>query len=392
MGRLFTVIRKEIKDNLRDRRTIMSALLFGPLFGPIMFVAIISLSLSRATGAADEALEIDILGADNAPNLIAYLQSQHTDIDYPDIAREQAIADVRSGEREVVIVIPDTFGEQWTEARPARVEIISDNSDSRAKRMERRARGMLDGYGNQVGQMRLVARGIDPSITRALSIDNIDTSTPSGRSALLLGMLSYFLIFSMLMGGMYLAIDSTAGERERGSLEPLLTLPVGRGTLLTGKLIATCFFMCCSLALALVGFAIALPLVPLQQLGMSVSFGFDDIPLAFAVIAPFALLGASLLTVVASFTKSFKEAQSYLTVAMLIPTLPLIVASVLNVRTSLPLMSVPSLSQHLMILDLIKGEALDPVLAGTSIVATLGYGVLLALVAIRLYKREGLLL
>ena len=86
--------------------------------------------------------------------------------------------------------------------------------------------------------MRLVARGVSPLALRPLNVDEVDVSTPSGRSAILLGMMSYFFIFALLMGGMYLAIDTTAGERERGSLEPLLALPVTRGQLMLGKIIA----------------------------------------------------------------------------------------------------------------------------------------------------------
>ncbi len=392
MKHLGTIFGKEIRDNFRDRRTMLSALVFGPLFGPVLFAIIISFTLKQATGAAEKPLPLAIVGAVNAPNLVNFLEQQDTEIERLELSEDESVAAVKDGEHEMILIINNTFGEDWTDGNTARVQLVLDGSDSSTSRQSRRARAMISAYANQIGAMRLLARGIDPSISRPINIDEIDTSTPSGRAALILGMLSYFLLFSMLAGGMYLAIDTTTGERERGSLEPLLTLPVKRSTLLLGKLLATCFFMIASLALALIAFSSVLRFIPLQQLGMSVGFGPQQVLLAFVVTVPFALIGASLMTVVASFAKSFKEAQSWLTFTMLVPTLPIIVAAVSNLKPSLQWMAVPSLSQHLLILDLVKGEALRADFIAVSVGSSLLVGGILALIAIHFYKRESLLM
>ncbi|MEM9171702.1 MAG: ABC transporter permease [Pseudomonadota bacterium] len=390
--KLFTIIAKEIRDNFRDRRTMMSALIFGPLFGPILFAVIITATLNKATGDATKPLPLAIVGADNAPNLVAYLEQQDTEIERLTLDAEKAVEAVKQGEEEMVLIIPASFAEDWVEAHTARVQLVLDNSESSASRQARRARGMVSGYARQIGAMRLVARGIDPSIGRPILIDEIDTSTPSSRAALLLGMLSYFLLFAMLAGGMYLAIDSTAGERERGSLEPLLTLPVKRSTLLLGKLAATCFFMAASLAIALTAFTVVLRFIPLQQLGMSVDFGPLDAVAGFFMILPFALIGAALMTLVASFTKSFKEAQSYTTFVMLVPTLPIMAAAVMNMKPALHWMAVPSLSQHFLLLDLVKGEPIQPLFVVVSVITSIVIGIILSALAIHFYKRENLLM
>ncbi|MEL7022552.1 MAG: ABC transporter permease [Pseudomonadota bacterium] len=387
-----TVVLKEIKDNFRDRRTMMSALIFGPLFGPIVFAAVISLTLKQATTAAEEPLPVAVVGAEHAPNLVTFLEQQDTELERLDLDPDSAVAAVRSGEEELVLIIDSAFGDSWSVAETARVSLVLDNSDNSTSRYARRARAMIGAYSSQIGAMRLLARGIDPTLANAIRIDEIDTSTPSTRAALLLGMLSYFLLFSMLAGGMYLAIDATAGERERGSLEPLLTLPVSRSTLLLGKLTATVFFMCTSLVIALIALSLVLGRIPLQELGMSVQFGPKEVVTAFLVMAPFALIGASLLTVVTSFTKSFKEAQSYTTFAMLVPTLPILIAAVMNLKPSLEWMVVPSMSQHLLLLDLVKGETLQPLFIAVSVGSSLVLGALLSWVAIQLYKRESLLM
>ena len=222
-------------------------------------------------------------------------------------------------------------------------------------------------------------------------IDGYDVSTPTGRSALVLSILTYFLLFAVLMGGMYLAIDTTAGERERHSLEPLLTTPVSRTSLLLGKVFATVIFMLMSLALTLIGFTVAMPYLPLDELGMSSGFTPLTAVYAFLLLAPFALLGAILMTLVASFTKTYKEAQTWLGLLLLVPTLPVAIATMLNVAPSQSLMWVPSMSQHLLITALIRGDSVAPLMLSNSVASTLLYALLLALVTTRLYKREALL-
>ena len=184
-------------------------------------------------------------------------------------------------------------------------------------------------------------------------------STPSARATLLLGMLSYVILLATLMGGLYLAIDATAGERERGSLESLLTVPAVREHLIYGKIAATAVMMLVALALVDgLDRDRRSTAVPLETFGMSANFGPDVVWRVFLAVAPFALVGAALLTVVASFTRTYKEAQSWLGIVLLVPTVPIAVAGVLAVQPQAPLMLVPSLSQHLLIQGLIRGEPL----------------------------------
>ena len=203
--------------------------------------------------------------------------------------------------------------------------------------------------------------------------------------------MSYFFIFACLMGGMYLAIDTTAGERERGSLEPLLSLPVTRDQLIFGKIAATCLFMALSLTLSLASFYVALKFMPLQELGMTPNFGPGVMLAAFVLFAPFILLGAALMTLVASFTKSYREAQTWLSVLLIAPTLPILIVSLLTLRPRLEFMFVPSLSQHLLLVDLVKNEPVNGLHVAISIISTLFLGALLTWVCARLYRREGLL-
>lgn len=388
---ILTVCRKEIIENSRDRRTLFSTLFFGPLFGPALFAIMINVMVSQALSGADEVMTIPIIGQAHAPNLVDFLRRQGVDPSAELESLEEATASVKEGEHEIVLVIGPEFPENFRAGGDARVTLVFDQSQTRANVNARRVRGLLNTYARQLTAMRLQARGISPLLLRPFTVDDFDVSTATGRSVILLGMLTYFLLFATLMGGFHLAIDSTAGERERGSLEPLLTTPVARADLLLGKMAATASYMLLSLTLTIVGFTVALYFVPLEQLGMRSNFGPLVALKIVLILAPFVPLGAALMTLVASFTRSYKEAQTYLGLVLLVPTLPLMIATLLNIRPDFSLMWIPSLSQHLLITELIKAEPLNLGHLGVSTTSTLLMGALLAWLAIRLYDRERLL-
>ena len=393
MSAVGVVCRKEILDNARDRRTMFSTLVFGPLFAPLLFAVMINIVVDRAVSSVQEILHVPILGAERAPNVVEFLRGRGIERELDTVPQdlESAAQAVRADTAELVIVIDEAFGADFAAQSGAHVTVVFDRSDTRATSRAERVRAALGAYSEQIGALRLLARGVHPNVVRPLLVDQYDVSTPAGRSALLLGVLTYFLLFATLMGGLHLAIDTTAGERERKSLEPLLTTPVRRAELLAGKMAATIAFMLLSLALTLAGFAIVLNVVPLAELGMSSSFSLATAGLAFVILAPMAPFGAALLTLVASFTKSYKEAQTYLGLLLLVPTLPVAVATILDVKTTPALMWVPSMSQHLLVTALIKNEPLDIMLVAQSMVSTLLSGALLAWLAIKLYEREALL-
>jgi sodium transport system permease protein len=385
------VFLKEVRDNFRDRRTLLTALLMGPLFGPILFAFVINMSLKQTLGEAGEPLDVPVIGQEHAPNLMEYLKSHNINVTDAPVDRAAALEAVKVGKHDLVLVVPEAFGEELADAIPATIEVISDLANTQAERESQRAMRALRSYNQEIAAMRLLARGISPVVLRPLNIDVVDVSTPSGRSALLLGMLSYFFLFALLSGGMNLAIDATAGERERGSLEPLLCLPVTRDQLIFGKIFAACLFMALSLSLSLVAFHVTLKFIPLEKLGMTPNFGPFVVVKAFFLLLPFTLLGASLMTLVASFTKSFKEAQTWVSIVLVAPTLPILLVSILMVRPSTELMFIPSLSQHLLLVGLIKNEPVNMLHVLVSVSGTLFVGGLLTMICARLYRREGLL-
>jgi sodium transport system permease protein len=382
---------KELRENARDRRTLLSAFVLGPVLGPLLFAILITVTLNRSVTSGAETITVPLDRPLAAPNLVAFLAGQGVETVPGPATLAAAEAAIRSGEQDLVMLLSDDYAAMLEAAAGARVTVVYDQSKTRAAARARRLQALIEAYSSQLAALRVLARGIDPGILRPLVVVEQDISTPASRSLLLLGMLTYFLLLAMLMGGFYLAIDSTAGERERGSLEPLLTTPVARGSLLLGKMGATLTYMAISLALTLVGFTVALALVPLEPLGMRSAMTATNALAIFAVLISFAPFGAALMTLVASFTRSYKEAQTYLTLVLLLPTLPLVFATLFELRPAPGLMWIPSLSQHLIVSTLLRAE---PVSAGAVLASAGGSliaSVLVGWIAVRLYRREALL-
>jgi sodium transport system permease protein len=391
MGAILTVFAKEFRENLRDRRTLFTALIFGPLFAPLLFSAVLSLMIQRGDAQKDLPLSLAVSHSERAPNLIGQLAAYGVTVVPVTLEDAEARESVRKREYKLLLMIPEDYAARFAAGRPAPLALYSDASDNIAERDLRRIKGILAQYSSTLVRLRMVARGMDPLMLAPIAAHDVDVSTPASRSVLALGTMSYIILLTMLMGGLYLAIDATAGERERGSLEPLLTTPVRRDHLIYGKILATCAYMTLSLVLSVCALSILLRFVGLEGFGMSVNFG----PLiALKVIlysVPLVPLGASIMTIVAAYTRSYREAQTYLGLVLLVPTLPLVFAGALGLRPTLPLMAAPSLSQHFLITSLLRDEALPLAYTALSVGTTLALGLVLAAIAGRLYHRESLL-
>lgn len=383
-----TVFRKEVTENLRERRTVMSALFFGPVFGPVFFALMISISIKRTTDDWDTPLKLPVVGASIAPNLMNFLREQGTQILPGGQTLNDARIGVRNGRYSLVLIVPPDYPQHLQQGDPAAVDLVWDSSDSKVSKQAQRARELLESHGRRLAMQRLLVRGVDPNIAAPLVVRSVDVATPAGRAVLLLGMMTYFMLFASLMGGMYLAIDATAGERERGSLESLFTLPVDRRALVLGKILATCFFMTISLACTLLAFALSFHFLPLESLGMSANLGAPVLFAMWAVVLPFIPLGAGLMLLIGSLTRTYREAQTWIGLVLVIPTLPIVFASINSLRPTHTLMLIPSLSQHFLATSLLRGDPLAAVDVAISVGATLFVGAIMIAAAIRSYQRE----
>jgi len=388
---VWAVFRKEFRENLRDRRTLMSALVFGPLFGPILVAAVVQFGISHAEEQSDENILVAVTHAERAPNLLAHLRARGVDIEPVELSETAMREAVATQKHKIILDIPEDFGARLQAGEPAPVILYSDGSRGFDRRGVGRVRALISQYGIEIAQLRFLARGIEPLSVLPISVQEIDVSTPSSRSVLVLNMLSYIVLLAMLFGGLYLAIDATAGERERGSLEMLLTAPVPREHLIYGKIAAAAAYMFVSLVLTVIMFAIAISFVGLEQVGITANLGPAAATKMIACCAPLILFGASYLSIISGFAKSYREAQTYLGLVITVPTMPLMFAGILGLQAKTGLMFVPFLSQHLLLTTIVRAEPIVPLHVAISVTSTLVYGALLMFLAGRLYRREALL-
>jgi sodium transport system permease protein len=372
---------KECRESMRDRRVMLNALLLGPILGPVLFVVILRLTINHQLDQAEKPLPVVVVGAELAPNLIADLKQQGLEV-LPPVADVEAA--VRSQSIDLALRITKNYGSDWQAGRPAMVELIYDSSAREVSSEAERLRGMLESYSRRNGVMRLLVRGLAPALIAPVVVATRDQATPQGRGALLFAMLPYFLVLSALVGGMWLAIDSTAGERERQSLEPLLINPVRRDSILLGKMLATSGFSLTSLALSLVAFTIAGWFLPANKLGMSFNLSPGVIITILPVMVPLVLLLVNLQILVTSMAKSAREAQTYLGLLQLVPIIPSVILSVLPIKAQTWMYTVPLMSQQLSVTKLLRGESppVQPVAVGFLIT------LVAALIAFLLCKRN----
>jgi sodium transport system permease protein len=387
MNAAWIVFLKEIRENLRDRRTLVNTLVTGPLMAPIIFVLFINVTLQREFDKADAPLEVPVAGTEHAPNLVADLERQGLRVLPAPTDPEQA---VREQDAEVVLRIPASYAEAWRRGETAQVELIYDASRRDSSGPVQRLTAMLETYRQRNGAMRLIARGLAPDIATPLAIATRDQSTPQSRAGILFAMLPYFFILGAFIGGMALAIDTTAGERERQSLEPLLANPASRTAILAGKLGATCTFAATTLLISIVAFAVVGQFLPSERIGMVLDIGVHFTACTLLVMMPLVVLISALQTMVAAFAKSHREAQTYLSLLMFVPAIPSILLSILPVKAELWMFAVPLMGQQLTMIRLLRGDPIEALALATCVAGTALVALVACIVTAMLYRRERL--
>ena len=351
--RAFVVARKELRDHARDLRSVLSALLF-PLLGPVSLALMFQVITSWT--AKDAAIQVAMIGRANAPALVAFFERHGVAVkDAPPDYEDR----VKKGTLDIVLIAGDDFGPAFTEGRPAPLSVVTDSSRTQSHARALRARRLLEAYGATTGAMRLLARGVSPELAAPIAVQDVDLATPEKMAATILASIPMFLVFAAFAGGMYVAIDVTAGERERGSFEPLLLCPASRGALVTGKWLATIVAALLALLVSIAAFAVTVRVVPLESLGVKARFGPLEMALVLAAAVPLALFASALQMLLSTLAKSFKEAQTYLQLFMVLPFLPAVYVALAPIEARLWMMAVPILGQDLLLVDVLRGEPID---------------------------------
>lgn len=385
MKRIIVIFQKEMVDNLRDYRSWMTGF-FWALFGPLLLGGIIMLIGTTLRETLEESLHLPVSGAEQAPSLIAFLEQQGVIIDPAPADPESAVI---AGNINVALVIPPEYGEDFSAGKTAKLQLVFDSTRQSALADIRRIQDLLEGYGRYIGLLRLSLRGVSPEVIRVVQIEEIDTATPQSQALIFISMLPYFIIFAIFNGASPVITDATAGERERGSLEPLLINPLPRGWVAIGKMLSAMPFAIMNLTITLAGFAAIFRLLPVEDLlGVQIGFDLGTLFAVFLICLPIVFLACAIQTLIASFTKTTKEASTYLPFIGLIPSLPGLALAFLPVKPDLWTMLIPTFGQQILINQFLRFEPISGMNIIISTVLTILLSLVFTFIAIKLYEGE----
>jgi sodium transport system permease protein len=374
----WTVFRKELTDALRDRRTLLVMLLSSVAIGPLVLVLISTLIGGIEKRA--EAREVVVLGIEHAPTLRNYIERQTYTIKPAPPGHEALLRDSKLGDP--VVVVPAAFEAELARGEVPVIEVLGSTGNQRAQSGLGRMVRLLEGFNREQAMLRLAVRGVSPAALEAMQVEERDLADPASRAAQLATMLPFFVIMAVMYGALNAALDTTAGERERGSLEPLLMNPAPRAALVLGKWGAVATVGMLIAVLSCLSFLPAQWLMRSETLAALFQFGWREAAAFIALLLPLAGSLAAVLMAIAIRCKSFKEAQANATVVILaVSLLPLV--SVFNQEGEAAWhLWVPGLAQSALMARVLKGEALAPPEIGITVAVTVVLvGLALAFVA-----------
>ncbi|WP_407695821.1 ABC transporter permease [Shewanella avicenniae] len=371
ISKVLTLLRKELIDASRDKRSVLAGLYYA-IGTPLIMCGLFMVLINQLSSPDD--LPIKITNAAQAPDLVRYLGQKGINN-----------SDSEKAEKIRLEISPD-YAAQMAQGQSAEVIIVADDSEEKLQKSIRRLQRTLQGYSSEMGSLRLLARGIDPRIMQPLKVELHDKATQDSKGGMIMGIAIFTMLYSVFISGMNLAIDTSAGERERNSLGLLLSHPVTTGQLVLSKLFAVTAFAMLGLVLILLISHFAYPMVPWPELGFSITITPAFMATVLVIGLPVAMMAASLQLFVSFMAKTFKEAQSYLTMVMFIP-LALAMSASYNIAPDV-LRWLPVSGQQGALMEVIKGKTLPLQELLVSSGATLAITLLLALALTRMLRSE----
>ena len=350
------VFKKELIDALRDRRTLLVVLLSSVAIGPIVLIALSALVAGIEQRAEERT--VVVVGIEHASTLKNFFERQTYRITAAPADYEKQLVSQRLGDP--VLLIGKGFEAELARGEPPLVEIVSSSSNQRAGQSVNRLARLLRGFSSEQSVLRLAWRGVAPATLEVIDVQERDLANPQSRAAQLTGMLQFFIMMAVLYGALNAALDTTAGERERGSLEPLLMNPASRRDIVIGKWGAVAAVGMLIAVLSCLSFLPAQSFLRSETLAAMFQFGWREAALFLALLAPLAAALAAAMMAIAIRCKTFKEAQANNTVVILgVSLLPMF--TLFNQSGEAPWhLWTPALGQVTLMNRVLKGEALAP--------------------------------
>ncbi|MDC8772168.1 ABC transporter permease [Roseateles albus] len=366
---------KEVLDALRDRRTLLRLMVPAVLMGPLLLLAL-SGFISSLEERADKR-EVMVAGIEHAPSLRNYLERQTYTIKAAPADYEAQLRNTKL--LEPVLVIGKDFEKELLTGQQPTVELVSDSANQRASTGLGGLGRLLGGFNRERATLNMALRGVSTELLQPVLVEERDLASAQARATRITSIIPMFIIMAVLYGALTAALDSTAGERERGSLEPLLMNPVQHLALVLGKWGAVALLGLLVALLASLSFIPAQWLLRSDSLQAMFQFGWYEVFAFLLLQLPLAAGLGAVLMAMAIRSKTFKEAQAGSgLIVTLVGLAPMV--SMLNPGGDAAwYLWVPGLAQNTLMMLVLKGEALSwaQVMPGVLVGATLTVGCLL---------------
>jgi sodium transport system permease protein len=402
------IARKELKYSLRDRNAVLTVLLF-PLFCPELVYFMFNQIIKLSTDVED--ISLPVSGYEYAADLMDYLEQNNIgitqfgfelknpqkyaeDAGQSDAAiieqdRVDAVkAAIESRRYDFVLVVPVDFDKRISRSMPVNLELHVDGSRTKAQAKINRIEQLIRAWARETVTLRLLARGISPSVINPVELVQIDVAEEQARALRILSMIPMFTLMAAFICGIGVAIDATAGERERKTLEPLLVNPIARMQLVIGKWSVATLFSMTGIVLIIFLNLVVLKKLPLAQWGLVVNLNANIIIGILVILVPLAFLVTSMQMFVGMLARSFKEAQGYIAMMNFLPMIPYFMNAFDDQGREVWMSFVPIYGQHMLLNDVISGKTPQMWEFVLSALVIAAFTVFFLLITARLFKRE----
>lgn len=352
LSRVWAVFHKELVDALRDRRTMLVVLASSVLMGPVLLLLLSSLISTLEAKA--ELRVVMVANIEHAPSLKNFIERQTWQVKVAPPDYEQQLRDSKLGDP--VVVVPQDFEAVLVRGDVPEIELVSDSANKQSESGVRSVIQLLNQFSQERAVLSLALRGVSIALLSPIKVQERDLASNQIRAAQFTGMLAFIILLSVVSGALNAALDTTAGERERGSLEPLLMNPVPPWALAVGKWGAVATVSMLIAVLSCLSFLPGQWLLRSDSLQAMFQFGVREAALFVAVLLPFAAASSALLMAVAIRCKSFKEAQANSAVVMLLVSMLPLVALFNQTGEEAWHLWVPALAQNILMMRVLKGE------------------------------------
>lgn len=351
MMQLKALMVKEFKEAFRDRRALMVAMSMALLM-PVVIMLMLKVAIKEAVD--NPAVYVKYNGEQHAPKLIKALKDKNI-LSFADVPEDEAR---NWNERNIELTIPDTFIADMAAGKPIELTLRADYNEKSLSSPIRRIKDIIREHSLTIGYKRLLVRGIDIKLLQPIKLLEQDTSLPSSNAVMISLILGVYLMMAAFMSGLPVAIDSSAGERERNVLEMLLCQPVSTLKIVLAKLSCASSIAIISIVLMLVLTSVAMNFVDLTKIGATFSIDVYSFVILLLLLVPICFLAASLQLLFAFQAKSFKEAQSTVTMLIMVPS---IIPFALMMMDDKPawINWMPISGQSLLMEDVFKGLPID---------------------------------